>query len=773
VPSIVIKHPDGSSHEHVVSEQLTVGRSEGNDLVLTEGGVSRKHARFFVEGGAILVEDIGSANGTWVDGNRIDSPTRLAAASQVVIGDYEIAVKDGGARRATGQRPQRPSGGSPRPGGAPVPRSTRVVPATKRPAGGAGLARRPARPAGGRTPGGNAPVLRGLSGVANGKTFPLSGTMLVGRVAGVDIQIEDDSVSRKHAEVEARGRRVVVRDLGSANGTTVNGEPLEGDVELADGDILQFGVVEVAFETGGAGAGAIARPGGAPVRPSRAAAPPSYDSRSSASFEDDEPGMPPQRKRLFIIGGGVLGLLFVVVLIKAVMGPGPVGPPPDRPLGGGLGQRPQAGGPQIPSDPAAQIEELLVRCRTYASAEYGKPDWGKAEAACTKALDLDPINADANELLRKIKVEKACEENLTKARELAGYNRFEESIDYFGKIDESCPSFFLKAMADAKPVVAAVRKAVGKDCQTYARSSKWEQALKSCELYSRLACQTMKDDQLYPPALTQLKLEGPLRKGDWRPKDPLYLDFLRARAKLKPDEPAWRCPEIKVLRPPPPPPDPNAAADAFFKKRLPDPEMARSLSMYFRGNFGECRVPLQKITEQVSKAKLHGVAKDLFRDMSLAIDLYQSGTSDMTNDKLDRAASAYHKALNVDETLVLGKAEAAKMAAEDKRLALERYASFIRRAIIDSMTNNAYNKGKDYADRKDFRQACRTWKVGLEFSRGNVDLIKAAAFCTTKAKATLDNAENCEVLKSVLDFAVDGDGYKEQVEKYLTQYNCH
>jgi DNA-binding CsgD family transcriptional regulator len=63
----------------------------------------------------------------------------------------------------------------------------------------------------------------------------------VGRGTGVDIALEDPSVSRLHAEIVRRGEHVYVADLGlSANGTRVNGRPI-GRRVLADGDVLSFG----------------------------------------------------------------------------------------------------------------------------------------------------------------------------------------------------------------------------------------------------------------------------------------------------------------------------------------------------------------------------------------------------------------------------------------------------------------------------------------------------------------------------------------------------
>ena len=64
MPTLVIKNPDGTEQEQDFADELVVGRAEGNDLILAEGGVSRKHARFFLEGTDVMVEDLGSANGT-------------------------------------------------------------------------------------------------------------------------------------------------------------------------------------------------------------------------------------------------------------------------------------------------------------------------------------------------------------------------------------------------------------------------------------------------------------------------------------------------------------------------------------------------------------------------------------------------------------------------------------------------------------------------------------------------------------------------------------
>jgi hypothetical protein len=77
-----------------------------------------------------------------------------------------------------------------------------------------------------------------------GEVFTLSESVTtVGRGQGVDIALDDPSVSRLHAEIIRRGPHFYVSDLGlSVNGTRVNGRPV-GKRVLMDGDVVSFGTV--------------------------------------------------------------------------------------------------------------------------------------------------------------------------------------------------------------------------------------------------------------------------------------------------------------------------------------------------------------------------------------------------------------------------------------------------------------------------------------------------------------------------------------------------
>ncbi len=169
--------------------ELTVGRENDRDLALPSGSVSRKHAKFYVQQGRLWVADEGSANGVFVDGNKITGPTSVTIASAVSIAEFRIAIE------AASAGPQ-----------------FRLV---------------------------------GEGGVYDGRIFELgTAAMTVGRATDNELSFDDASLSRKHARVHRNGNRLEIEDLGSSNGTYVNGHRLTARVALAPGDLVRFGEVQ-------------------------------------------------------------------------------------------------------------------------------------------------------------------------------------------------------------------------------------------------------------------------------------------------------------------------------------------------------------------------------------------------------------------------------------------------------------------------------------------------------------------------------------------------
>ena len=99
------------------------------------------------------------------------------------------------------------------------------------------------------SPGGT-PKLRVASaaGLRAGAAYDLSEGALLGRGDQADIRLEDTFASSRHARLVPQGDVMVLEDLGSTNGTYLNGEPLRGPQPLHVGDSIRIGDSEFTFE---------------------------------------------------------------------------------------------------------------------------------------------------------------------------------------------------------------------------------------------------------------------------------------------------------------------------------------------------------------------------------------------------------------------------------------------------------------------------------------------------------------------------------------------
>ncbi len=201
----------------------------------------------------------------------------------------------------------------------------------RRPTSGAVPAQAPRRPTSGvRAQARPAAKLTAQAGPAEGQEFSLSGDELViGRAADNPVSINDNSVSRKHALVRKTADGWAVSDLGSGNGTLLNGEPITDETPLSEGDVITMGDTELVYSGGGAAAAAAesggARAGRAPVRTSRnlgggVAARPARGRPVRTSRSNDDPEVSKKRKKklFLIIGGSAVVLLSLLVGGKAI-----------------------------------------------------------------------------------------------------------------------------------------------------------------------------------------------------------------------------------------------------------------------------------------------------------------------------------------------------------------------------------------------------------------------------------------------------------------------
>ena len=158
------------------------------------------------------------------------------------------------------------------------------------------------------------------SGPTPGVTFPLEGDQLtIGRDSTNGVAINDAEISRKHARLVFQGGKYVLEDLGSTNGTFVNGQRLGGPYVLKPGDVVSLGEQIVLMYD------AIAGDAGATVAVPRRAVqqaappPPAYSAPqqsyapppAAAPYSTQPPAAKKTNMTPIFIGGGVLLFLCI------------------------------------------------------------------------------------------------------------------------------------------------------------------------------------------------------------------------------------------------------------------------------------------------------------------------------------------------------------------------------------------------------------------------------------------------------------------------------
>ncbi|GMU09912.1 FHA domain-containing protein [Corallococcus caeni] len=266
-----------------VRDEITIGRQEGNTIRLTERNVSRRHARLVRLNGHVVLEDLGSYNGTRINGERVAGQLPLKEGDLIQIGDYDLALQVEGAANAaapTGAITAKvPASRRPEPEeeddrGGPAPRDTMVdgedeaedpdeedgdepghtpVSAEARRNATSIIrmdqmeADRPRRVE--RVPEDEQPRLLVLApSEFKGQEYDCNRTELrIGRTSENDVALDHRSLSRTHAKIvrEETGEWRVI-DMQSANGLTVNGESY-AQATLAHGDVIEMGHVKLRF----------------------------------------------------------------------------------------------------------------------------------------------------------------------------------------------------------------------------------------------------------------------------------------------------------------------------------------------------------------------------------------------------------------------------------------------------------------------------------------------------------------------------------------------
>lgn len=96
--TIIIQEKGGEQRRVVFNKpEVTIGRVQGNDIVLPKGNVSKRHARIVLKDGKFIIVDLKSTNGTYVNGRKITSPLVVKDSDKIYIGDFIVGVDEAGA----------------------------------------------------------------------------------------------------------------------------------------------------------------------------------------------------------------------------------------------------------------------------------------------------------------------------------------------------------------------------------------------------------------------------------------------------------------------------------------------------------------------------------------------------------------------------------------------------------------------------------------------------------------------------------------------------
>ena len=204
--------PNGEHAPATLDEGVArVGTASDCAIVLSAPGIAAHHAEIETRAGQTVVRPLDASVPTVLNGRQITAETPLKPGDLVLFGRVGCRVSSDRPAAATAPPPS---------------------------------ARKSADEAARTRVRNTLPkyMLRGVSGATFGKTFALTGTMVIGRQNDSDIPVPAEEISRHHAKLQVTADGVLVEDMGSANGTFINDKRIQTGV-LKPGEELRLDTV--------------------------------------------------------------------------------------------------------------------------------------------------------------------------------------------------------------------------------------------------------------------------------------------------------------------------------------------------------------------------------------------------------------------------------------------------------------------------------------------------------------------------------------------------
>ena len=249
MPRLLLKFDSQTLREiSIGSRPLTIGRAPDNDVAIDNLAVSDHHARLYAEGDRLVIEDLSSLNGTYVNDARIERTT-LRDGDTIQIGKHQLLLDS--ANDAAAPAPGGGGGSGLRKTPAPKLIETAVLDTQEqrdllRQAATAGAgARQPSPPSPRRLPPATLRVLRGRT---DKREYVLAGKLtVIGCSDLASVRLLGWFAPQVAAQINRRDDGYYL-GLGDRI-PKVNGQPIQGSTRLRDGDIIELGRVRLRFSS--------------------------------------------------------------------------------------------------------------------------------------------------------------------------------------------------------------------------------------------------------------------------------------------------------------------------------------------------------------------------------------------------------------------------------------------------------------------------------------------------------------------------------------------
>jgi len=721
---LIVKKGEEAVEEFLLKEEgASIGRGEGNELLLSDRSVSRRHARIIREGERWFLEDLGSSNGTFIEGRKIKKE-ELISGTEFRIGKFNVLFEEE-------KKPEIDKEGTI------IEKEEEGTAVRDIPKEGTKLEEidperticRDELPEDiGETDLRKA-MLVALDGPQKGKTYLLNDSeFTIGRGEENQLTVADPSVSLSHAVIVPQGELFLLKDRESRNGTLVNGKQIK-EKTLKMGDIIKIGPQEFRFvERGEIYSLTLGqKEAGVSLKPESLAT----GLRLTSTIENLGQTV---RKRPLIPIASVLIVFFLVVLLFQ-SGP----------------EKTEGTEPKIeealPDESSIKIQ--VLEHLSQGLEHFNSQLWQEAQESFAQALSLNPENEKAR--MYQAKALRAQENQLTlkKGREDYDQQIWEDALSEFRKIPPE--SFYYdQAQREISQVQQQQIKLLISEGQKFLEEGKWDEASQKFTQVLSIDPDNLQAQELKSRAEEAKKKQAKIaerKKPPTRPKKkPVAKTPKKTEKKAKVIAPVPEAPEVS----PPGSPQLTQQLDSAIKR-------------YVQGDIDGAVEDLQKIIDQSPSPDAYS-AKEARKKIILVVNVkkyYDQGIEGFDQGKKDQALKTWERMLSFDRRLSAGK------------------NSFYATRTIPRVVDILLDKGEKSFSQAKYQEAFSFWQRAIELDPSSKGVQEGLAKLSLHAQELYREAyvlervnleEAIKRWKRVLEIVPPTDEYYQKSREKLEQY---